>query len=161
MRCDTIGMKDWKQALVGFVLALIFLVTPLHFIIAAPADASGSSECDGQCQKLRRIEMSQSDENLFIVQSGDTMWDIVRRSVSSYVSELTPQVRHTVIANILVQFRDIRTDYLQKMGVTSGDLDLIYPGDRICFVYLYDKLDTTFQDITSVNFSQLNIKVCP
>jgi hypothetical protein len=63
----------------------------------------------------------------YTVKQGDTLWDILSQKTD--LSELgETRARENAVANII---KTLRPADLQEIGITSGDVRLIHPGDTI------------------------------
>lgn len=74
-----------------------------------------------------------ANEFLFTIQGGDTLWDSVSSDVALKMGNVATERRNSITAQIINDMYSMSASELQSMGVSSGNPDLIYPGERIYF----------------------------
>lgn len=70
---------------------------------------------------------------VFEIRSGDTLWDRIENELTASFPEMTQEQKYYTTDRILDEMRAIAPAELNELGISSGNIDLIFPDESISF----------------------------
>ncbi|MBI2121051.1 MAG: hypothetical protein HYT94_05520 [Parcubacteria group bacterium] len=90
----------------------------------------------------KAIEKSLAElGKIYEVEKGDTIWDINKSQLdeNEYWNSLTPRQQNFILDTMRHDLLNRSKSEIIDMGIKSGDINRIYPGDKIDFSKVFDK----------------------